>query len=372
MALPSSRAFRNPDERVGPPSEKCRRWSKSIKIKNMASIEKEIFERAVANRERLIAYGFRPKGDLLFLERDLPGKDFGAEITIDKTGDVNGRLFDLSCGEEYQGFRYESGGEFAATIREAYILLLEEIRKEGFDVERFLSQQANEIARHIESTYCVQPEFLWKKWPGYAVFRNTASGKWFGIIMNIDKARLIPDQKGVVEILNLKLDEDVASLLEEEGFFPAYHQNKKSWVTILLDGTVSESKIFTLIEKSFNLSNTCNDWLIPANPRLFDVISAFEKNATLRWHRFSTIQKGDYVYIYYAEPYASILFRCLVEETELSREGEDAKDKWMLLRLVKDYPRGMFNRERLASFSVKAVRGPRRVPKELALELEKT
>lgn len=338
----------------------------------MKLLERRIFERAVANRVKLIAYGFRPEKDALFLERCLLENSFRVTITINRDGDIDGRVFDLSLGEEYQGFRYEGGGEFAAIVREAYVSLLADIREKAFDTECFSSAQANRIARHIERTYCVRPESLWKKWPGYAVFRNTASGKWFGIIMNIDKARLIPDQKGVVEILNLKLDEDVASLLEEEGFLPAYHQNKEKWVTILLDETVQDSKIFSLIEKSFKLSNISNDWIIPANPNVFDVIAAFKKNPRLRWHRNSSIQQGDYVYIYYTEPYRSILFRCLVEETELSREGEDAKDKWMLLRLVKAYPHGMFNRERLASFSVKAVRGPRRVPKELALELEKT
>lgn len=40
-------------------------------------------------------------------------------------------------------------------------------------------------------------------------------------------------------------------LTREPGIFPAYHMNKEHWITVLLDGTVEEEKIFELIDTSF-------------------------------------------------------------------------------------------------------------------------
>lgn len=103
----------------------------------MKLLERRIFERAVANRVKLIAYGFRPEKDSLFLERCLLENSFRVTITINRDGDIDGRVFDLSLGEEYQGFRYEGGGEFAAIVREAYVSLLAGIREKAFDTECF-------------------------------------------------------------------------------------------------------------------------------------------------------------------------------------------------------------------------------------------
>lgn len=60
----------------------------------------------------------------------------------------------------------------------------------------------------------------------------------------------------MVDILNVKCNPSViASLLEAEpGFYPAYHMNKKNWISILLDDSVSAQKISWMVEKSFELT----------------------------------------------------------------------------------------------------------------------
>lgn len=46
----------------------------------------------------------------------------------------------------------------------------------------------------------------------------------------------------------------LGSLLEEKGFYPAYHMNKEHWITIFLDGSVDDEKILSLIDISYDLT----------------------------------------------------------------------------------------------------------------------
>ena len=58
---------------------------------------------------------------------------------------------------------------------------------------------------------------------------------------------------GCVDILNVKCDSVlIGSLLAEAGFFPAYHMNKNTWISVLLDETVPDERIFPLLAWSFD------------------------------------------------------------------------------------------------------------------------
>ena len=69
---------------------------------------------------------------------------------------------------------------------------------------KFLTPQANRLALKIQELYQGHPEFLWKKYPGYAIFRNNENKKWYAAIMNILKEKI---EKGAyeVEIIDVKL-----------------------------------------------------------------------------------------------------------------------------------------------------------------------
>ena len=96
---------------------------------------------------------------------------------------------------------------------------------------------------------------MWKKYPGHGVFRNNNNQKWYGIIMNIPASKIMQDDKDI-EILDVKIEpEELENLLKKEGFFPAYHMNKKRWITILLDDTVSDEEIKHYLDHSYQLSN---------------------------------------------------------------------------------------------------------------------
>ena len=73
--------------------------------------------------------------------------------------------------------------------------------------------------------------------------------------MTIPKNRLGEYSDKIVDIVNVKYDPIMlGSLLEEKGFYPAYHMNKEHWITICLDGSVDDEKILSLIDISYDLT----------------------------------------------------------------------------------------------------------------------
>lgn len=115
----------------------------------------------------------------------------------------------------------------------------------------------DDIFYYAEVTYNTKPEYLWRKYPRYAVLRNPHSGKWYGILMDVPKMRLGLEGNGHADILNVKCAPMfIGPFLERQGFLPAYHMNKKNWISILLDGSVPEDEILHLLDLSFDLTES--------------------------------------------------------------------------------------------------------------------
>lgn len=113
--------------------------------------------------------------------------------------------------------------------------------------------QRRRVTEYIRNRYSAEPEYLWKKYPNYAVFRQSASKKWFAIVMDIPRSRLGHEGEGTVDIMDVKCGPlMVGSLLAEDGFLPAYHMSKSSWISILLDETVPDEQIYPLLELSYD------------------------------------------------------------------------------------------------------------------------
>ena len=47
----------------------------------------------------------------------------------------------------------------------------------------------------------------------------------------------------------------IGNLRQSAGYLPAYHMNKDSWITIVLDGTVPMKEICDLIDQSYFLTH---------------------------------------------------------------------------------------------------------------------
>ncbi|MCQ2082833.1 MAG: MmcQ/YjbR family DNA-binding protein [Lachnospiraceae bacterium] len=114
----------------------------------------------------------------------------------------------------------------------------------------------SEVIKIINETYSVEAEYLWDG-ETHAVFRHPASNKWFGIIMEVKKKNLhisgYKNSDETEDVMNVKANPIlIEDLLHEETFLPAYHMNKKYWVSIRLK-LVTKDALKKLIDESWNL-----------------------------------------------------------------------------------------------------------------------
>jgi len=55
-----------------------------------------------------------------------------------------------------------------------------------------------------------------------------------------------------------------------------------------------------------------NSWIVPCNLKYFDVVSHFKTSKKVVWKNISSVQPGDFVYIYLGVPFKEIRYKCLV------------------------------------------------------------
>ena len=340
------------------------------------NIENSIFAKYTPIIKKLKEYGFLKKGDYHFFEKSFLNDEFKAIISISKSGEITGIVYDNENNEEFLPLRIEGQqGAFIGEIRSAYENILLDIRNKCFEENAFISEQANRITKLIFTKYGDKPEFLWEKFQGFGVFRNPDSGKWYGLISNINANKIDKNRNEEIEILNIKADEnEIPKLHKIKGFYPAYHMNKKSWITIILDNSVKDEAIIGLIEKShiYTENNKSSEWIIPANPKYFNLEEAFNNNSEILWKQSSNIKKNHIVYMYVAAPYSAILYKCKLVEANIPYDYKDKNisiNTVMKIKLLKKYDKTFMPFSKLKKYGINAIRGQRRCPKNISTEL---
>ena len=111
------------------------------------------------------------------------------------------------------------------------------------------------LEQYIVDEYGAEREHLWAKFPNYTVFRHYKNRKWFALIMDIAQSKIGIDGTDIIDVLDIRCDPVlIGSFLHDDGFYPAYHMNKNSWITIALDGRVDAEKIKLLLDMSFEIA----------------------------------------------------------------------------------------------------------------------
>lgn len=109
-------------------------------------------------------------------------------------------------------------------------------------------------------------------------------------------------------------------------------------------------------------------WIVPANPKYFDVGKAFRENSTIIWKQTSNIKVNDLVYLYVTSPISAIRYKCLAVEVNIPQNYQDANikmNKAMRIHLIRKYDKTQFALPVLKQYGVTTVRGPRHMPKQL-------
>lgn len=241
------------------------------------------------------------------------------------------------------------------------------------------------VFAYIKKRYKVSPEYPWRTSPDSAVFRHADNRKWFALFMEVGGDKLGMDTDGLIPVINLKIDDmffrDI--LIARHGIIPAYHMNKQQWITVFLDGSVKQEQVFDLIDGSFlatasakkkQKARPAKEWIIPANPKYYDIIHAFDDADEINWKQGSGIKAGDTVYMYVGSPVSAILYKCKVTKTDIPysyRDGNLTIKALMKIKLLKRYKPEKFTFEVLKEdYGIYAVRGPRGIPNSLSAALK--
>jgi len=197
--------------------------------------------------DRLLKYGFVvEKGKYVFSK--IIDTNLVLKIEIEKNGDVLFTVWDNDFDDDCISFNT------SLVITKLWNDVFDDIKQKCCYKQKYKTEQANLVDRFIKNTFDVDAEFLWADTPENGVYRNKRNKKWFGIILDVDYSKLDKSKIGKVCLIDIKSN-DIENLLSHQGFYPAYHMNKKNWITVVLDDTVNIDKICDLIKISYDIVN---------------------------------------------------------------------------------------------------------------------
>ena len=208
-----------------------------------------ILNTSLPQKEKLLAFGFSEAGADLVLKKEIADGQFYAAIKLSKetlTADV----FETATNEKYVLFNVASAhGAFVGQIRSEVQNVIEEIR-----VRCFISQNIKEkYVDFLHSYFNAAGDNPWSAEPydSSTVYR-CPNNKWFALIMQVKFKNLGFESDEPVWVVNLKA-ENVEAITDKKSIFPAYHMNKKYWITVLLTAVTDFEKLCEFTKKSFAL-----------------------------------------------------------------------------------------------------------------------
>ncbi len=214
----------------------------------------ELFFKKKINQKALLAYGFQKMGDVYFYKTAIMEGAFLLEVRLDAMGDVTTRLTE-DGGEEYALYKTPAQGAYVGRVRDAISRVLEEIAYRCFTASPFRGEQTLDLIAYAENQYGDCPEFLWEKSPGNAILRRKDTGKWYAVFLTLSKSKLGFDSEKTVEIVNFHGENAaVEALLKCPHRYPAWHMNKKTWFTLILDGSINREELYALLDESYRLA----------------------------------------------------------------------------------------------------------------------
>ena len=203
------------------------------------------------SKEQLNGFGFKEEAEKLIYRKEILDSSFSIEIVF-----VNSQLmievYDLEFNEIYSLFSVESAvGETVQNIREHVEKLLSSIL--GLADES--GKISLEIIDYCNNKYGENHVNPFKKHPDILAFVNERN-KWYALLLDVEYNKLNKntDITTKVKILNVKYPTDrILEIIDNKNIFPAYHMNKKHWISVVLDKNIKLETIKELIDISYSL-----------------------------------------------------------------------------------------------------------------------
>ena len=167
---------------------------------------------------------------------------------------LTARVYDATTDDKYALFEVPAAhGAFVAQIREQVLSIIEDFRRCCFETTDLKERYVAFLKTH----FGVDPEFPWADTPDCGVFRCKNS-KWFALLMQVKYRQLGfsggANSEEAVWAVNMKaVPDEIPSLIDKKSVFPAWHMNKKHWITVLLTAVTDFERLCTLTEQSYAL-----------------------------------------------------------------------------------------------------------------------
>ena len=203
------------------------------------------------SKEQLKGFGFKEEEDKLVYKKEILDSYFLIEIVF-ANNQLTIEVYDLEFDEIYSLFSVDSAvGETVQNIRENVEKLLSSIL--GLADES--GKISSEIIDYCNNKYGENHVNPFKKHPDILALVNEKN-KWYALFLDVDYNKLNKntDITTKVKILNIKYPANkILEIIDNKNIFPAYHMNKKHWISIVIDKNIKLETIKELIDISYSL-----------------------------------------------------------------------------------------------------------------------
>ena len=203
------------------------------------------------SKEQLKGFGFKEEEDKLVYKKEILDSYFLIEIVF-ANNQLTIEVYDLEFDEIYSLFSVDSAvGETVQNIREHVEKLLSSIL--GLADES--GKISSEIINYCNNKYGENHVNPFKKHPDILALVNEKN-KWYALFLDVDYNKLNKntDITTKVKILNIKYPANkILEIIDNKNIFPAYHMNKKHWISIVIDKNIKLETIKELIDISYSL-----------------------------------------------------------------------------------------------------------------------
>ena len=212
-----------------------------------------IFRSAKIKKDSLTAAGFETSDGTMYTKNTTVSNGaFNANITLSLSEQtLTVHLFDSATGERYALFDMPSShGAFVASLREEVQQIIDKIRAKCFESKDL----KDDYIAWIKTQFDAEPDFPWPDDAPYSFVFRCPNEKWFALVMRIKYRQLGLTGDEEVWVVNMKASQDeIPNLIDKKSIFPAWHMNKKHWITVLLTAATDFNKLCELTQKSWEL-----------------------------------------------------------------------------------------------------------------------
>ena len=212
-----------------------------------------IFRSGKIKGESLSAAGFTTTdGNTYKMHASVSNGTFNAEIFLSLSEQtLTAHLFDSATAEKYALFDMSSShGAFVASLREEVQKIIDGIKSQCFET----NDLKDDFIAYLKSHFSAEPDYPWPDDAPHSFVFRCPNTKWFALVMKITYRQLGLTGDEKVWAVNMKASPDaIPNLVDRKSIFPAWHMNKKHWITVLLTAATDFKTLCDLTEKSYTL-----------------------------------------------------------------------------------------------------------------------